>query len=186
MPIAAYRESSAPASAGSEPAVSCRISGSQANIAYAFSDDTAKTTVSDHPIAVCQTRPSRRGSGLLDLDVVVGMRGLVRDQDAQPRQHREQAQRAPHPHRDAPAGAVGDRNRDERRKQGADRHHGRVERRDEPDAVGEVPLHERRQQHVADTHAGERDRRADGQHDERSGEGAHQRRRGGWRQARRP
>ena len=56
----------------------------------------------------------------------------------------------------------------QRRQQRADRHDGRVERRDEADAVGEVPLHQRRQQDVADAHAGERDRRADREHGERS------------------
>ena len=48
---------------------------------------------------------------------------------------------------------------DERRKEGADGHRRHVHRRDEPDAVGEVLLHQRRQHDVADRRPRRRSRR---------------------------
>ena len=95
--------------------------------------------MSAQPIASARRGRAAR-LGLLDIDVVVGMRGPVRDEHAQPREH-EPAGRRPHiPTETRQPAAVGDRNRDERRKQRADRQHGGVERGDQADPVGKYVL----------------------------------------------
>ena len=75
-----------------------------------------------------------------------------------PRDERERGDDAPLPQRDLPARGLRDRHGHERRHEGAHRQRRDVERREQPDPIGEVPLHERRQQHVADADRGERER----------------------------
>ena len=75
-----------------------------------------------------------------------------------PRHERQRGHDRPLAERDAPARGIGHGNGDERRGEGADRHRGHVEGGHQPDAIGEVPLHERRQQHVGDADRGERER----------------------------
>ena len=59
------------------------------------------------------------------------------------------------PERDAPARGIRHRHGHERRREGRHRHGRRVDRGHQPDAIGEVLLHQRRQQDVADADGGE-------------------------------
>lgn len=61
-PVAANSDSSAPASSGEDPAVSWRITGSQAKSAYALKPETANTTASAHASGDRNARRSRPGS----------------------------------------------------------------------------------------------------------------------------
>ncbi|MET3801454.1 vacuolar-type H+-ATPase subunit H [Clavibacter michiganensis] len=98
----------------------------------------------------------------------------VLDEQRDPRHERDDRDPRPRADRDAPARAVGDRRGDERRDARADRQHHGGERGERPDPAGEVLLHERRQEHVAEAHARERQDRAGAEDDHGVGSGAQQ------------
>ena len=154
MPQSANTPSSTPACAASTPESSAVIDGQpgEHRIDRACSAQPNSRAI-DQAIGDRNSRapdpgvrglhPARLGVEVLDVATAVVSSCQIHGSGGD---HREQR---PHAERHAPARGVGDRHGDDGRHGRAERHHGHVERRHRADAVGEVPLHDRRQQHVA-------------------------------------
>ncbi len=104
---------------------------------------------------------------LLDVVIVCGRRfgtallgGGMAHRQADPRDGRDQGEDGPEPERDMPVRGIRHRHRHEGREERRERHRRGEDGGHEPDAIGEVPLHERRQQDVAHPDRGEDQRRA--------------------------
>ena len=127
-----------------------------------------------HATGERHTRPAAGGLGQLRRFVaavdgaVVRLRQRLRlarmaeafhPQHRDPRQRRGGGDQRPRAERHAPARALRQRHRQQRRQDRAQLQHGDVERADRADAIGEVALHQRRQHDVAHAHARQRHRR---------------------------